>query len=385
VPTTAAARALRSLRITIVSLDDPWERPHGGTLRTRSIVAASHALGHEVHVVFPGVQPTAEHRLDGVTYHPVASRPIGERNVPPIVSKAKKTLLPLPTLRGGFVGALAEAVRAIGDSDVLGVSQLRATQYVDHAGPGARLWLDQSDLWSGMLGPEIAKRRGVARLAATGQRAHIHRAETTWLQRADVVTAAGFGDTEVINNRVGAKARWLPTPVSPPATAVPPPSAPAVGLLGNFAFWPNRDAYDLLREEWAPALKAQGVDVIVAGFGSAELPAADGVALHGPVGSLSEFYSLVSATVAPIRLGGGIKVKIAESLVFDRPVLATAKALEGFDPAIRARIPSVDRSQLRDVTKLLAPDPDLFDRARDVFSMASFTATVREALEAIDR
>ena len=153
------------MRVTIVSLDDPWERSHGGTLRTRSIVRTCAQLGHEVHVVYPGTEPSA--RVDGVTYHPVTARPVGERNVPSVVSRAKRALLPLPTMKGGFVGALAERVRAIGTSDVLNVSQLRATQYLDHAGPGARLWLDQSDLWSEMLGPEIAKRRGLSRVTAT--------------------------------------------------------------------------------------------------------------------------------------------------------------------------------------------------------------------------
>jgi hypothetical protein len=374
------------VRITIVSLDDPWERAHGGTLRTRSIVEACAALGHEVHVAFPGVVPAPDQRLGGVTYHPVRMRPLGERNIPPIVSKAKQALLPLPNLRGGFIGALAERVRAIGTSDVLNVSQLRASQYIDHAGAGARLWLDQSDLWSEMLGPEIAKRHGLSRLAATRQRAHIRKAETTWLTRADVVTAAGYKDAATISAR-GAESSWLPTPVTAPASSPPLPAAPAVGLLGNFGFWPNRDAYAALRQDWLPQLRDQGVEVIVAGYGSEDLPAAEGIELHGPVGSLAEFYTRVSATLAPIRLGGGIKVKIAESLVYDRPVLATAKALEGFDDQTRVGVAVMDarRPDLRDVCAHLAPDPQLFAHARAVFAPAAFTERVEQTLEGLAR
>jgi hypothetical protein len=370
------------MRITIVSLDDPWERSHGGTLRTRSIVAACSALGHEVHVVYPGVLPADCARTDGVGYHPVAQRPVGERRLPPVVSRTKKALLPLPTMRGGFVGALADAVRAIGTSDVLGVSQLRATQYVEHAGPGARLWLDQSDLWSGFLGPEIAKRRGLAKLAAIGQRIHITRQETAWLGRAAAVTAAGYADTEAINARVGQRARWLPTPVTIPAEIPAAPARHAVGLLGNFAFWPNRDAYNLLRDRWLPELRREGVACVVAGYGSEALPPADGIELVGPVGAPSDFYALVSATVAPIRLGGGIKVKIAESLVYHRPVLATNCALEGFDPSTRVRLPAIDadRPDLGDFALRLKPDAELFDHARSTFSPQAFTATVEQTL-----
>jgi hypothetical protein len=371
------------MRITIVSLDDPWAQAHGGTMRTRSIVKSCREAGHEVHVVYPGVLPVKASQIPEVHYHPVAQRPVGERHMPPIVSRTKKALLPLPTLRGGFVGALAEAVRTIGPSDVLNVSQLRATHYIEHAGPDARLWLDQSDLWSSFLGPEIAKRRGISRLAAKGQRLHITRAETVWLSRATAVTAAGYADTQAITARTGRKAQWLPTPVTLPADLPPTPSRPTVGLLGNFGFWPNRDAYDLLRERWLPSLRQQGVACIVAGYGSESLPAVDGIELHGPVATPADFYAMVSGTVAPIRLGGGIKVKIAESLVYGRPVLATAKALEGFDVETRQRIPPVpaDRPNFDSVLASLHPDAELFDHARSVFAPERFATTVKQMLE----
>ena len=237
-----------------------------------------------------------------------------------------------------------------------------------------------------MLGPEIAKRRNLSRVTATRQRAHVRRAEVTWLTRASVVTAAGFKDAATITSR-GARGCWLPTPVTAPATPPPLPGAPTVGLLGNFAFWPNRDAYDVLRHDWLPPLRDQGVKVVVAGYGSEDLPPATGMTLHGPVASPAEFYERVSATVAPIRLGGGIKVKIAESLVYHRPVLATDKALEGFDDQMRARLAAVDvrRPDLSDVSARLVPDPQLFADARAVFAPAAFAEGVRQTLEGLTR
>jgi hypothetical protein len=200
------------------------------------------------------------------------------------------------------------------------------------------------------------------------------------------VTAAGYKDAATITAR-GAKGSWLPTPVTAPATTPSLPTAPTVGLLGNFAFWPNRDAYEALRHHWLPQLRDQGVKVVVAGYGSEDLPAAAGIALHGPVGSPAEFYGRVSATVAPIRLGGGIKVKIAESLVYDRPVLATSKALEGFDDQMRTRLTVVDvrRPDFGDVSAHLAPDPQLFAHARAVFAPAAFAERVRQTLEELAR
>lgn len=375
------------MRIAVVALDDPWERPHGGTLRTRSIVDACRDLGHQTHVIYSGVLPEPASRPQGVSLHPVASRPLGERQVPGVVSRLKRAVLPLPTLRGGYIAGLAEQLRSLGDIDVLSVSQLRATQYLNHAAGQPRLWLDQADVWSGMLEPEIARRRGVSRAGATAQRQHILRAERRWFGLAGAVTAAGYADAARISAVSGAPARWMPNAVAAPTSIPTPPDHPTVGLLGNFDFWPNRDAYELLRHTWAPRLAAAGVHCVVAGYGSRELPAAPGVDRIGPVAAPSDFYARVSATVAPIRLGGGIKVKIAESLAYDRPVIATAKALEGFEPAIRGRVATVDpdNPDLGDVQAMLAPDPGLFADARERFSPLAFRAAVEQTLKALAR
>jgi hypothetical protein len=370
------------MRITVVSLEDPWERSHGGTLRTRSIVAACRDLGHAVTVVYPGTPSSDAATPDGVTLVPVASRLLGERAVPGALPRIKKAFLPLPTLAGGYTPALARAVEAAGPTDVLCVSQLRAARYLKHAA-GAQLWLDQSDLWSEMLAPEIRRRRGLARLAATAQQTNVRRAESRWLTTAGAVTAAGSTDTETIRARSGTITRWLPTPVSAAAAPPPLPAVPAVGLLGNFAFWPNVDAYELLREAWLPALRAQSIPCLVAGYGSEALTPADGIELVGPVASPLDFYARVSATVAPIRLGGGMKVKVAESLVYDRPVIATAEAMEGFDTALRDQLPTVDAAapDFGELRARLAPDPALFDHARTLFSPTALLRTVEATLE----
>jgi hypothetical protein len=372
-----------SLRIAVVALDDPWERPHGGTLRTRAIVDACRDLGHETHVVYPGVPPDAAVAPAGVHLHPVASRPLGERQVPGLVSRVKRAVLPLPTLRGGYVAALAQTLREVGPVDVLSVSQLRATQYLQHAGGTPKLWLDQSDLWSGMLQPEIERRSGITRVGALAQQRHIARAERQAFASAGAVTAAGHADAETIQRMGGRTARWLPTPIATPTSVPPLPSRPTVGLLGNFAFWPNRDAYDLLREAWLPRLREAGVACIVAGFESEHLPPAPGIELIGPVAAASDFYAQVSATVAPIRLGGGIKVKIAESLVYGRPVLATAKALEGFDPPIRKALPVVALDGAGIQADIIGNPPAAATaaHARDVFSDDTFRASVAATIE----
>jgi glycosyltransferase involved in cell wall biosynthesis len=49
----------------------------------------------------------------------------------------------------------------------------------------------------------------------------------------------------------------------------------------------------------------------------------------GPVDNPAEFYSLVDVVLAPLSLGGGMKVKIVEALLAGVPVVASAAAAEG--------------------------------------------------------
>ena len=45
----------------------------------------------------------------------------------------------------------------------------------------------------------------------------------------------------------------------------------------------------------------------------------------------------MDCTLAPVERGGGIKVKVLESLSRGRAVLGTSFAFDGFDPGLRAR------------------------------------------------
>jgi glycosyltransferase involved in cell wall biosynthesis len=255
-------------------------------------------------------------------------------------------------------------------------------QYCD-AAPEAALWLDQSDLWSEFARREALARRGIARLSAGLQCRSIVGREDVAVARADVVSAAGWTDARVLRGRTGASVRWLPTAV-PAARATPATrrdaTTPTIGYFANFAYHPNVDALELLVERWLPALRARGWRLLVAGLGSDDLRVPDDVIVEGPVDTIDDFYAAVDATAAPVRLGGGMKVKVAESLLEGRPVVATEFAVEGFPDEIRDHclVVDVDRPDFSALDGL-AP-VELPATLRELFTTEGFTSEVGDAL-----
>ncbi|MGW0172759.1 glycosyltransferase family 4 protein [Rhodococcus sp. NPDC003322] len=150
-----------------------------------------------------------------------------------------------------------------------------------------------------------------------------------------MVSAASWCDRDLI----GGDAVWLPTPVTDTLERdrrVGPVSngGCTYGMLANFDYPPNRDAYVRLVKQWLPVLRPLERRVVVAGFGSESLPRVDGVDVWGPVDTVSRFYDAVDAVFAPIELGGGMKVKVVEAMMHGVPVVATEHARGGLPPAI---------------------------------------------------
>jgi glycosyltransferase involved in cell wall biosynthesis len=329
------------MKIAVLSLMDPWAETHGGTLRTRAFLDAFAAVGSDVVCVFPGQYPVVE----PVVGRSVAagSQPLGSRPMPAWIRGAKRAVLPMPTMFGARLRALAQAV-ADERPDVLHVPSVAQAAYADVV-PDARLWFDMSDLLSEFAAREAASRRLLARLLAERQRGQIVRTEALYVSRAAVVSAAGWTDAELISTRSGKPTEWLPTPVGVRQHPTTTAAAGVAGFIANFEFTPNIDAWHVLVSRWLPGLRARGWRVVVAGLRSDSLPATEGVELLGPVRDVDDFYDRVSVTLAPIRLGGGMKVKVAESLLAGRPVIASAFAVDGFPPAIRAATTVVDVEQ----------------------------------------
>ncbi|GMU67269.1 MAG: hypothetical protein AMXMBFR36_35430 [Acidobacteriota bacterium] len=142
-------------------------------------------------------------------------------------------------------------------------------------------------------------------------------------------------------------ARWLPGRriwVSPIPVAVPPArvpegesAAPVFVFVGNYIHPPNREAAELVAREIAPRVIEQCPDArfVIAGPNPPESLAAlarPGVVdVPGFVADLDGLVAGARAFVAPIRSGGGMRVKVLDAMARGAAVVTTALGSNGIE------------------------------------------------------
>ena len=138
-------------------------------------------------------------------------------------------------------------------------------------------------------------------------------------------------------------------------------------FVGHLRYRPNVDAVrGLLRHVW-PRLSREfaGMQLCIAGRDPKSrvrrwARSADNVQLIADPVSMKDIYASCDALVAPLRAGGGSRLKVLEALAAGKPVIASAKAVEGLDLVdgrhwLRAETPAEYAAAIRRLDK----DPDL--------------------------
>lgn len=123
-----------------------------------------------------------------------------------------------------------------------------------------------------------------------------------------------------------------------------------VAFFGAFSWFANTDALDYLLNDVWPVVEAQAprVELLIAGRDIPEWAyqrASDRLKVVGRVESIAGFLEGVDVVLSPIRIGGGIRLKILESLAYGRLVLSTRVGLEGLDPRVLPEVQAVDTPQ----------------------------------------
>ncbi|WP_098423592.1 glycosyltransferase [Marinobacter sp. LV10R520-4] len=104
------------------------------------------------------------------------------------------------------------------------------------------------------------------------------------------------------------------------------------GIFVGGAFYANVEAVRWLAKYVAEDLSCQ-IYILGRGFEDYldEFSDCKNIAVIGEVDSLNEWYRRAKFSIAPIFDGSGMKTKVAESLMFGRPILATSEAFVGYD------------------------------------------------------
>lgn len=137
-----------------------------------------------------------------------------------------------------------------------------------------------------------------------------------------------------------------------PFGLVPPPMADSsreepgtVLFVGNFTHPPNRDAALWLAREIMPAVKARYPGARLRIVGSApprevtEL-AGSNVDVIADAPAVQSHLEAASVVIAPMRRGGGMRMKVLYALASGKPVVTTSRGADGYTAADR-RLPLV--------------------------------------------
>jgi glycosyltransferase involved in cell wall biosynthesis len=111
-------------------------------------------------------------------------------------------------------------------------------------------------------------------------------------------------------------------------------------FIGGLGYGPNREAALFIRDRLAAPAAAAGITLLVAGGEANDLPspprrtaphACGSVEFLGRLDDVRPAYLRSYATVVPLFSGGGTRLKVLESFAFGRPVVSTAKGVEGLE------------------------------------------------------
>ena len=137
---------------------------------------------------------------------------------------------------------------------------------------------------------------------------------------------------------------------------------PSILFVGYYRHPPNAEAASWLVHEIFPAVRKDHpeAELILVG---AEMPAElehvdeEGVVAVGAVDDVTEYLERAAVVVAPIRSGGGVRVKVLDALGAGKAVVATPMAAEGIEaPAGEAILLADSAAELAACISLLLGD-----------------------------
>ncbi|MDF2443692.1 MAG: polysaccharide biosynthesis protein PslH [Subtercola sp.] len=123
-------------------------------------------------------------------------------------------------------------------------------------------------------------------------------------------------------------ARWLELSLEPALRHEHTGSAPRLAFMGDRTWAPNQEGYEQLLEWW-PRIAAgiPDAELVIIGKPAELLPLPAGVRDLGFVDDLDGALNSSRAILAPIRTGGGVRVKILDAAKRGIPLVATGTAI----------------------------------------------------------
>jgi glycosyltransferase involved in cell wall biosynthesis len=166
-----------------------------------------------------------------------------------------------------------------------------------------------------------------------------YRYERQLFRRLQAVVVFTERDRES-TNRLSRAARVTRIPIGDelPAQPLNPAGSPAANVVfvGNYSHAPNLEAALRLVQDIWPRMRAQRPDLKLYLVGDQAPPALAqlsdaNVIVTGRVDDVTPYLDRASLVVAPLRSGGGMRVKVLNTLAAGKALVATSLAMAGLD------------------------------------------------------
>ncbi|ALG85851.1 glycosyltransferase [Gordonia phthalatica] len=310
-----------------------------------------------------------EHEVDAIC---LSSTPSSERDGHTRVAKPEPEPLPLlvrsvlshrSLLHTRFdIDALARAVddhdtdQFVADHSYMAECVLRSKRYDPSVHLTVSTTVSEVEIWK--------QTRGLpGRIDAP----RIRRDELRVARRARSVGCYESAETDDYRAN-GVPATWLDLTLPPKARVDPSDTPPRLLFLGDRRWAPNADAAELLIEWW-PAIAdgIAGAELVLVGAPDPDRPLPplpDGVRDLGFVDDLGTALATCRALAAPIRTGGGVRVKILDVAARGLPVVGTRAAVGSLDSVLGLGVYD-DRDAFVNQCRQLLTSPALAHRLGD--------------------
>lgn len=333
----------------------PWPPTQGTAIRNFHVareVAARHALtivafGDEVRAD----DPLREAGARIVAVPPPPPRPMGRRLAEVALQRDPDLARRLQS--AAMDRALVRVVREMEAEGGIDVVQIEGLEMAGHGLAAARSvragrprvvydahnaeWLLQDRAWRA----DIRRMRAWhGALYSIAQTIKLRRFERRLLAAADAVVAVSAADARTLRALVPGKAVTIvPNGVDTAHYAPADPALAEPGLCvftGKMDFRPNVDAVTWLARHVWPRVVAARADARLEIVGRDPVPRVLGladaaIAVTGAVPDVRPHIRRASVVLAPLRVGGGTRLKVLEAMAMARPVAATSLGVEGLD------------------------------------------------------
>jgi glycosyltransferase involved in cell wall biosynthesis len=235
--------------------------------------------------------------------------------------------------------AAAETVRRVAADKSFDLLQVEYQQMVPLAA-GLRSKtsvLDLHNVESALVDSYAHTRRGFARPGLRAEAAALRRMERRTIGRFDHVAVVSEQERKRLPS--GANSVLVCPNGRDPSAVLPPAPNPVVAFVATMGWAPNVDAALWLGREIWPLVLARVPSARLLLVGREPAPsvlalAGGSVQVTGTVPNVTPYLAESRVVVAPLRAGGGTRLKILEALDVGRPVVATSVGCEGTEDLV---------------------------------------------------